>query len=72
MTPSLEQLRSESMKMAQYINVGWQPYLLSDRDLSSLTKDLTESFNNVFQSKPVTISVDEKHVLSEVLNQICL
>lgn len=60
------------MKMAQYINVRWQPYLLSDRDLPSLTKGLTENFNNVFQSKPVKISVDEKCVLSEVLNQICL
>lgn len=72
MTPSLEQLKSEGMKLAQYINVGWQPYLLSDRDLPSLTKGLTENFNNVLQSKPVKISVDEKCVLSEVLNQICL
>lgn len=72
MTPSLEQLRSEGMKLAQYINVGWQPYLLSDRDLPSLTKGFTENFNNVLQSKPVKISVDEKCVLSEVPNQICL
>lgn len=72
MTPRSEQLGSENMKTAQYIDVRWQPYLLSDRDLPSLTKGLTENFDNVFQSKPVKISVDEKCVLSDVLNQICL
>lgn len=60
-----------AVKRAWYMNMDGDH--ISDRNQPTLTRWLTENFNNTFQAESVkTLSADEKSVLSEVPNQICL